>query len=219
MAERRQLPVEHGDDARLASDAGSCCRCGSRRARSRSRRPRGRCAPSHAISRFMSALSSVFEARYCLRPAIELSRDVAFGLAEIAESARAKIDRMQLRADARVVVHRLRRARRASASATLTPRDHASFDVIHHIERRADDRSRLRRAAARPAREIRPGNARRIRYSRSTRCAEGRSLPGGFLRRTNFFAGVLIRIGGIRLPALELPQRAGAAKSGSSRSR
>ena len=45
-----------------------------------------------------------------------------------------------------------------------------------------------------------PGSARRMRYSRSTRCADGRSLPGGFFRRTNFFVGVWIRNVGFDWP-------------------
>ncbi len=95
----------------------------------------------------MSAFDFGLRRQILFAPAIELARHIAFRLAEIAETARLVIDCMQLRADASVVgVNRTSFGGRQIRQRDI--RDHATFDMIHHIERRADDARDLRTAGA-----------------------------------------------------------------------
>ena len=66
VAERAHLPVEHGDDAaRAGSGAGSCCRAGSRRARSRATRCGGSVRTRSSRSASSAGSSSTFDASHC----------------------------------------------------------------------------------------------------------------------------------------------------------
>ena len=138
MTERRELPVEHGDDARLrrmndrvadavvaVDDRGLVAR---RQVRGRARRSAAPCRRSLRSSTPCTAWTSDRAgARRSLRACRNRSRPT-----------RAIVDGVQLRADARVVVvdaGALGRSQLRQRDAG----DDATFDVIHHVERGADD--------------------------------------------------------------------------------
>ena len=65
IAERGELPVEHGEHLRRDRRRGSYCRADSRHARAAPAPAGGRCAGSQAISRSIASIFSVSDARYC----------------------------------------------------------------------------------------------------------------------------------------------------------
>ena len=179
MPERRQLPVEHGDSPSARRARRSGCRADSRRGRSWSRRRAGYVRGSQSISRFISGIGSVSEARYCLLQ----RRSGARGSCRCGRSPPSPTAWWSTRWSARdhpvhLVVDRCR-ARRRDAGQRLLP-EHPALDEGHDVEGPADDRLRPRTGnASAPTGTSVAARARWTRNSRSIACAEGSSFAAG----------------------------------------
>ena len=191
VAERRHLPVEDGDApwSRRRRPA-SCCRCGSRRARSRCGSAAESPAPSLACSILTSASrgsSSRLDQVPLRTPPPHLALEVAGGLAEVAEPDGVRVDRVQVGehldqcVDARFDGAPCRRAPRA-------PRCGAPPGPARSRPSGTALRARSRRCAS--SRRGRPGtgvsaSAATTLYSRAMSCADGVSPCSGGRRSTH----------------------------------
>ena len=155
VAERRHLPVEHRDDrARRRRVRASCCRAGSRRARSSvPATPEARRAGGGRARRSRAARASSIAptARPTGAPAVRGSR-------RDGRSRRVRPRRSRPRGSATSTSTSASEQRRASSGVELghlgrRAQDHA-VDLLHHVERRVVHRlcRRRTRACAAPAR-------------------------------------------------------------------
>lgn len=210
MAKRRQFPVEHRDDARLGrmddrvADAivamNDCCLIARRQV----------CRePGDQAIHFLILVGLRREVLPC--PAIELPRDVAFGLSKVAETAGAIIDAVKIGRDTRVVG-----VNRPTLCGTQLRQGHAgddaSVDMIHHIERRADNTGVLTQESRFRRRRI--GLRKRAKNPVFTfdQVRRGQKFAGRLLAQNVLLRRSVDQIGWIRLPALKLLQRRRPAK-------
>ena len=160
MAQRRQLPVEHGDDARLggvehhvlqpvvAVGDGHVVAARSRRQFGQARRQLGH-QPLHRRNGFR------LRATVLLDPAVDLAAEVVAGLAIVGQADGGHVDLVQPRQrGVQVVVDGGALGRRHAGQAGVA--EDAAFQEVHHVERRADDAVVL---AQRPHRRHRKADA------------------------------------------------------------
>ena len=194
MAERRQFPIEHGEQARAPLRRRSYCRCASRHGPARPARRRRACSrrARRSVGPCRGAASSRW--RDIARPSAAIAgRNNCPACRKSARPAAATSTRVQRRER---LVHRI--VDRAAlgmrqAGQRRVPED-AALDIGHEIEHRADDalvlaqreRARAGKAdclQARAAREIRARPYAPISAACRAACGAGRSLRPGVSRR------------------------------------
>ena len=128
MAERRELPVEHREHARLGRMEDHVVEAvvavDDRRLVAR----RECCCGSHSIRRSIASIFSVSEALYCRAPAIDLAREVVARLAVVGETDGRIVDAVQRRDDAIHLVEDRAALARLHARQQRVPQ-HAPLDV------------------------------------------------------------------------------------------
>ncbi len=180
MADRRQLPVEDREDARLGrmedqvvepvvavddracapSSAGMCCR-----------QPVDQ--PVHRVD--VLGLRRLV----LLAPAADLAREIVARLAEVLEPDRAIVDRCGARRSRGSSRRRSHARSTASCPAGSGPTARGRRRSPSRRTRgRSRSRPRTAHASARPARRC-PSSASITRYSRSIACADGSSFAAG----------------------------------------
>ena len=97
MAERRQLPVEHGEQARRVSAKIILSMRKSPWTSDTRPSSGGMFAASQSIRRFMSGDCRGFAGAVLLAPALRLPREIIAGLAVVGEADLGDVDRVQLR--------------------------------------------------------------------------------------------------------------------------
>ena len=185
VAERAQLPVEHGDDA-ARLDVGDAVAEAVVAVRDRNallHRHVGRQMRRHRVDRRQLARLRLLPLR---RPALDLPLDVALAPGEVAEADRVDVGRVQLGEHVDEVIGGRQPAARGVSTLGLGRRvEHDAGDVVHDVERRAVDRDVLHSPSTRgTGTAVRP-TAAMIRCSRAMSCAVASTWPSGGRRSTN----------------------------------
>ncbi len=139
IAERAQLPVEHGRRPVRPRCRPGSCRTGSRRGRCDTPCCVGRSAARRRATSSIAGSSRVFDFSHCVRPAPHLPLDVPVALGEVAEADRVDVDRVQIGQHVDQMLARTASLLDAHGCCPVGAVEHDAVDVAHHVERRAVD--------------------------------------------------------------------------------